>query len=246
MTDKPKVRLFVDAPLAAGVPVALSREQAHYLGGVMRHAVGDEVAVFNGRDGEWRARIDHIHRGNAALQCVALLRAQAAGPDLWLLAAPIRKARFELVVEKATELGVAAIHPVITRRSEVREAKAERLEAIAIEAAEQCERLTVPASPAAEPLPRLLDRWPPDRRLFLCDESRDAPALAAALSGVPSGPAAIFIGPEGGFAPEERELLRSRPFVTPVSLGPRILRAETAAIVAVALWQAVAGDGSNP
>ena len=247
MTDTPKVRLFVDLTLAAGAPVALSREQAHYLGGVMRHAAGDMVALFNGRDGEWRARIDHIHRSNAALHCVDLSRAQTAAPDLWLLAAPIRKARFELVVEKATELGVAAIHPVVTRRSAVREAKAERLAAIAIEAAEQCERLTVPAIADAEPLARLLDRWPAGRRLFLCDEARDAPVMATALAGAPAGPAAILIGPEGGFAPEERAMLRARPFVTPVSLGPRILRAETAAIVAVALWQALAGDpAANP
>ncbi len=247
MTEMPKVRLFVDLPLAAGAPIALRREQAHYLGGVMRQGAGDVVALFNGRDGEWRARIDHIHRGNAALQCVDLVRAQTAEPDLWLLVAPIRKARFELVVEKATELGVAAIHPVVTRRSEVREAKAERLTAIAIEAAEQCERLTVPAIAEAQPLARLLDRWPSGRHLFMCDEARDSPAMAAALAASPSGSAAILIGPEGGFAPEERELLRARPFVTPVSLGPRVLRAETAAIVAVSLWQMLAADRvANP
>ena len=129
----------------------------------------------------------------------------------------------------------------------MREAKAERLAAIAIEAAEQCERLTVPAIAEAEPLARLLDRWPAGRRLFLCDEARDAPSMAAALAASPPCSAAILIGPEGGFAPEEREMLRARPFVTPVSLGPRVLRAETAAIVAVSLWQMLAGDRvANP
>jgi len=248
MTDTPRIRLYVTADLAAGAAVALEGAQAHYLGTVMRLKPGDAVAAFNGRDGEWRARIETLRRGTGALAAEERLRAQDAPADLWLVFAPIKRARIDIVAAAATELGVAALWPVLTRHAAVERVNVERLRANAVEAAEQCERLTVPEVMAPARLDEALARWPAGRRILLCDETRDAPSIAEALGAVPRppgpwpGPWAVLVGPEGGFARGELDALRKVPFITPVSLGPRILRAETAAAAAVACWQSLLGD----
>lgn len=248
-------RLFIDAPLSAGAAVPLSREDAHYLLNVMRRGEGDPVRVFNGRDGEWSAQISHASKKAAALTVGAQTRPQLGVPDLWLLFAPVKRQKTDLIVEKATELGVAAICPVTTARTQSDRIKYERFQAIAKEAAEQTERLDLPEIHDIEKLDRVLDAWPADRVIIFCDESGDEAGeawggargrgrpMAAALSPFdPSRPAAILIGPEGGFSPAERERLRALDHVIPVTLGPRILRAETAAIAALTIWQSACGD----
>ena len=228
------IRLYVAAPLAAGDTIAASAQQAHYLGTVMRRGPGDAVRLFNGRDGEFSARIETIRRDRASLRVEQLLRPQAPEPDLWLVFALLKRDATDLVVQKATELGVAALHPVITERSNTHRVNEDRLASIAIEAAEQCERLTVPHLHPPRPLADLLSTWPPDRRLFVAAERTEAPRITPS-----HGPAALLVGPEGGFAPAELDAIRQYPFVTAVSLGPRILRAETACIAGLALLQAV-------
>ncbi|SEA72034.1 16S rRNA (uracil(1498)-N(3))-methyltransferase [Rubrimonas cliftonensis] len=246
--DAPKVRLFVDAPLGDGAAVALERAQAHYLFTVMRLGQGDAVALFNGRDGEWRAVATEAGRKGGALRCAALLRPQAEGPDLDLIFAPIKKARTDFIAEKACEMGARRLIPCLTRFTNAERVNVERLRAHAVEAAEQCEILSVPQVLAPAPLAALLDAWEAGRRLMVCDEARDAPPAMDALraagreAGSGPGPWAVLIGPEGGFAPEERARLSEAPFVTRVSLGPRVLRADTAAVAALALWQAALGD----
>ncbi|MCW5724770.1 MAG: 16S rRNA (uracil(1498)-N(3))-methyltransferase [Maricaulaceae bacterium] len=235
-------RLYVDAPLSEGARIPLDRDQAHYLVTVMRRGSGGGVRLFNGRDGEWRAVVAAADRKGAALTVGERLREQAAVPDLHLLFAPVKRARTDFIAEKATELGAAAIRPVITRRSIAERVRTDRLQAIAREAAEQTERLCLPQVCEAEPLDRVLDGWDPARRLIFCDEAGDAPPLLEILSGAASGPWAILIGPEGGFDPAERARLRAEAFTVPASLGPRILRADTAAAAALALWQAALGD----
>lgn len=234
-----EIRLHVDQPLAQGQAVALSQDQAHYLVGVMRLAVGDPVLLFNGRDGEWRATLAAAGKRNAIATCDARTRPLHLPPDLWLLFAPIKKARTDFIVEKAVELGVARILPVRTRHTNAERIRQDRLQAHATEAAEQCGATFVPEVADLQPLARLLTQWPEDRRLYWCDET----ALGQPVTLTPAtGPAAILIGPEGGFSAEEAAKLRSRPDVTPLSLGPRILRADTAAVAAIALWQAACGD----
>jgi 16S rRNA (uracil1498-N3)-methyltransferase len=242
------VRLFVGADLAAGASVGLDPAQAHYLRNVMRRAPGDAVRVFNGRHGEWRAAIAALGKGRGALAVEARTRPQQAEADLWLLAAPIKRTAIDFVAAKATELGAAAIQPIFTRRTAVGRVNAERLRANAIEAAEQCERLTVPEIREAAPLAAVLAAWPAARRLLFCDETRDGRPIADALltergrdPEAGARPWAILIGPEGGFAPEELSRLRALPAVLPVSLGARLLRADTAALAALAVWQAVLG-----
>jgi 16S rRNA (uracil1498-N3)-methyltransferase len=215
----------------------------------MRRAPGDAVRLFNGRDGEWRAAVKSLGKSRGALAVEAQTRAQAAESDLWLLAAPIKRTAIDFVAAKATELGVSAIQPVFTRRTAVARVNAERLRANAIEAAEQCERLSVPEVRAGAALDRVLGAWPPARKLLFCDETRDGRPIAEALMAERAGaarcaarePWAILIGPEGGFAPEELQRIRALPGVLPVSLGPRLLRADTAALAALAVWQAVLG-----
>jgi 16S rRNA (uracil1498-N3)-methyltransferase len=236
-----KVRLFVEAPLVEGAEVALEREQAHYLFTVMRLGVGGAVAVFNGRDGEWRAEVAAVGRAGR-LVAVARTGDQRVPPDLWLLFAPVKKARTDFVVEKATELGAARIVPVFTRYTNAERLRPDRLRRIAIEAAEQCGETYVPEVGEGARLERVLDGWNAGRRLMFCDERRDAAPAAAALAAEGPAPWAVLIGPEGGFAPEEAERLGGLPFVVPVSLGPRVLRADTAAVAALTLWQAVLGD----
>jgi 16S rRNA (uracil1498-N3)-methyltransferase len=237
----PKVRLFVEAELGPGRLVEPSRDQAHYLVNVMRLARGDSVGLFNGRDGEWRAELTVSGR-NAALVCAERVRRQRIPPDLWLVFAPIKKARTDFIVEKATELGAARIQPVFTRFTNAERLRPDRLRAHAIEAAEQCGETHVPE--IAEPLRLgpLLDGWDPARRILFADESLTARPAAAALAEARPGPWAVLTGPEGGFAPEEAERLRALPFVLPVTLGPRILRADTAAVAALTLWQSALGD----
>ncbi|HYM29917.1 MAG TPA: 16S rRNA (uracil(1498)-N(3))-methyltransferase [Candidatus Cybelea sp.] len=245
LRDKPRHRLYVAADLAQGAAVPLDAAQAHYLGTVLRYIAGDEVAVFNGRDGEWQAIISGIGRKSATLTLGSCLRNQSAEPDLWLCFAPIKHARVDLVAEKAGELGVSVLQPVLTRRTNAARVNVERLAANAREAAEQCERLTVPEVRAPVRLDALLSAWPADRRLLFCDEAGGRPIADALAAEQPRGaasPWAVLVGPEGGFDDGERAMLRANAAALPVSLGPRLLRADTAAIAALALWQAHLGD----
>ncbi|MFV0386169.1 16S rRNA (uracil(1498)-N(3))-methyltransferase [Paracoccus sp. (in: a-proteobacteria)] len=235
-----KIRLFIDHPLAAGQAVSLEAAQAHYLSGVMRLRAGDGIAVFNGRDGEWLARILEAGKRGGRLEVVAQTAPQRNPPDLWLLFAPIKKARTDFIVEKATELGVARIRPVQTDFTNSERIRQDRLQAHATEAAEQCGGTFVPGVDDLSPLSRLLDGWDPARRILWADEALAGPSRV--LAGLPAGPWAILIGPEGGFSEAERTRLRAMDCVTPVGLGPRILRADTAVCAAVTLWQAALGD----
>ena len=242
--EKPEARLFFAADLAPRQTVVLEADQAHYLKSVLRLKEGDAVALFNGRDGEYAARIDGFGRNSCTLTTGTQSRAQAAEPDLWLVFAPIKRARIDFLIEKATELGVAALFPVMTRHTAVERVNLARLKAHAIEAAEQSERLAVPAIHPPQPLARLLSQWDAARRLLLCDESGTSLPIAAALKTASPGPWAVLIGPEGGFAETELDALKKLPFVCPVSLGPRVLRADTAALAGLAVLQALLGDAS--
>ena len=235
------IRLFVEAPLEAGASVALASAQAHYLRNVMRQSPGDRIRLFNGRDGEWEGVIESIVPRRAALRLEARTAEQTPIPDLWLLFAPLKSERTRFVVEKATELGIGAIHPVLTRYGQTKRVNTDRLRAHATEAAEQCGRLDVPPVAAPCSLADALAGWQPERRLLVCDPEA-APTVAAALSDSAGAPWAILVGPEGGFASSERRLLADHPAAVYARLGPRILRAETAAAAALACWQAFAGD----
>ncbi|HTJ64420.1 MAG TPA: 16S rRNA (uracil(1498)-N(3))-methyltransferase [Alphaproteobacteria bacterium] len=236
-------RLYVTESLGAGGRVALGGDRTHYIKNVMRRAVGDEVGLFNGRDGEWLGHIGGYGKNSTDIVLDTERRPQAPGPDLWLVFAPIKRARIDFIAEKATELGVSVLWPVITRRSEPMRVNSERLTGIAIEAAEQTERLDIPEVREPVQLMKAMAAWPADRPLFACMEAGSAVPIAAAAAARRGSPAGVLIGPEGGFAPEELDALRKLPFVVPVGLGPRLLRAETAAIAALACWQALAGDG---
>lgn len=248
------IRLFVSQPLFQGANVVPAPEQARYLTVVMRQAVGDVLLLFNGAQGEWRARVSEVSKRGCVLVAEERTRPQAAGPDLDLVVALVKRARLETIVEKATELGARRIRLITTRRTNADHTNVARLQAIAVEAAEQTGRLEAPLVAAPEKLERLLDGWEADRALMFCDEAGDDPALQwggahgrarpalEALQTAKAGRWAVLIGPEGGFAPEERERLRGLANVTPVTLGPRILRADTAAISALTLWQAALGD----
>jgi 16S rRNA (uracil1498-N3)-methyltransferase len=237
-----QIRLFVESPLAAGVTLRLDGPQAHYLGTVMRRAVGDAVLLFNGRDGEWRARLAALSRGAATLAIEELARPQTPGPDLWLLAPVLKRETLEWMVEKATELGASRILPVITARSAVTRTNTARLTAIAREAAEQCRRLDVPALCEPQPLATLLAAWAPERLILLADESGESPPIATVIATATHSLWAALVGPEGGFGSTELDGLRKLPFCRAAALGPRILRAETAALATLALLQALAGD----
>jgi 16S rRNA (uracil1498-N3)-methyltransferase len=238
-----KVRLYVDQPLGPGQPVPLSRDQAHYLFTVMRLGPGAGVLVFNGRDGEWRAEVTEAGRRGGALACVAQTKALQMPPDLWFLFAPIKKARTDFIVEKAAELGAARIVPVQTAFTNSERIRQDRLQAHAVEAAEQCGGTYVPEVADLVPLDRLLSKWPADRRILWCNEHLVG-AREALLKAGERGPWAILIGPEGGFSEAEQARLAALPQVVQASLGPRILRADTAAVAALTLWQAVLGDWS--
>lgn len=234
-----KTRLYVTGDLGADMAVALDEGPSHYLLHVLRARAGNRVLLFNGRDGEWLAEIGQASKRGVIATCLARTRPQGAGPDIWLAFAPIKKTPADYLVQKATELGASRLQPVFTRRTIVTRVNLERMAANAAEAAEQSERLTVPEIGDAVDLDMLLASWPAERPLYFCDEGGDARPLAEAAR---EGPAAILTGPEGGFDPVEREMLRALPFVVPVTLGPRILRADTAALAALSVWQSTAGD----
>ena len=249
------IRLHVPDDLAAGVRLAPAPGQARYLLAVMRSALGDPVLLFNGRDGEWRATVAEAGRRGCMLAVQAQVRPQAGVPDVELMCALVKRARLETIVEKAAELGAARVRLLLTRRTNADHANVTRLQAIAAEAAEQTGRLDVPQVAAPERLDAVLDAWEPGRALMFCDEAGDDPhapwggeagRAGPALERLRDAPAAarwaVLIGPEGGFAPEERARLRALPYATAVSLGPRILRADTAAVAALTLWQATLGD----
>jgi 16S rRNA (uracil1498-N3)-methyltransferase len=231
-------RLFVDQPLAEGGEVVLDGTQTNYLVSVLRLKSGATVLCFDDRTGEWAAELTVSGRRDARLRIVRHLREREPVPDLWLLAAPIKRGRIDWLAEKACELGVSRIVPVLTRRTVVDRLNPERLRAHMVEAAEQCGRTALPALAEPVRLPDLLAAWPAKRALLFADET-GGPPLAGAVR---PGPAAVLIGPEGGFHPEEREAIRACPAAVPIGLGPRILRAETAALAAVTLWMAAAGD----
>jgi len=237
---KAKVRLYVEHPLGAGQTVPLSREQAHYLFGVMRMAQGGSVLLFNGQDGEWRAEVAEAGKRGGTLICAEQTRGLQPPPDLWLLFAPIKKARTDFIVEKAAEMGAARICPVQTDFTNSERIRQDRLQAHAIEAAEQCGGTVVPEVADLQKLGAVLDHWPEDRQLMFCDEAEVG--AASDLAAGPAGPWAILIGPEGGFSSAERARLHGMAQSHVVSLGPRILRADTAAVAALTLWQQALGD----
>lgn len=235
-----KVRLYVDHPLGEGQTVPLQREQAHYLFGVMRLAVGAHVLLFNGRDGEWRAEVAQASKRGGALACLEQSKPLQMPPDLWLLFAPIKKARTDFIVEKAAEMGAARIMPVQTEFTNSDRIRQDRLQAHAVEAAEQCGGTYVPEVTDLRKLDRLLADWPEDRKLMFCDEAEVGSAKR--LVAEAGDKWAILIGPEGGFSPAERARLHAHPASHVVALGPRILRADTAAVAAMTIWQQALGD----
>jgi 16S rRNA (uracil1498-N3)-methyltransferase len=244
---KPAVatRLYIDAPLSADTAVEIGADRAHYLRDVLRLKPGALLRLFNGRDGEWRAAIGKLTKGGGKLTIVAKTRAQNIAPDLWLVFAATKRASIDLIAEKATELGVACLQPVVTQNTHVDRVNTDRLRAIAIEAAEQCERLTVPEIREPVAFSRLLGEWPKTRRVMACVEAGSALPIAAAAATYATdtaSPWAILIGPEGGWSPAELDAIGKNPTFIPVGLGPRILRAETAALAAIACWQAILGD----
>ena len=235
------IRLHVASSLTPAAAVAPTLDQSRYLTQVMRLKAGDDLLAFNGRDGEWRCTVAEVLKKGVILRAEEQVRPQTFGPDMELIVAVVKKARVETIVEKAAELGARRVRLVLTKRTNADRIRLDRLDAIAEEAAEQTGRLDVPAVDDPIRLDALLDGWEADRRLMFCDETGGAPAVSA-LAAAGAGPWSILIGPEGGFSPEEGERLRSLPFTTAVSLGPRILRADTAAIAAMTLWQAAVGD----
>lgn len=237
-----KIRLHVACPLGPGADVALGREQAHYLFNVMRREPGDLVRLFNGSDGEWLAEVVAADRRAGRLRATEQTVAQTEPPDLWLLFAPIKKARTDFIAEKACELGCRRLVPVFTRNTSTERVNTERLRAHAIEAAEQCGLVSVPEITAPVTLEALLAAWPGDRQILFCDETGPRPPALEVLKRADPGPWAVLIGPEGGFSPDEALQLRRMRLANPVSLGPRILRADTAVVAALTLWQSTLGD----
>ncbi|HEY6868478.1 MAG TPA: 16S rRNA (uracil(1498)-N(3))-methyltransferase [Novosphingobium sp.] len=237
-------RLFVAGPLALDEAVTIDGPQAHYLGRVMRVAPGDALILCDDQTGEWACRVIEAGKRSIVARPEALQRPREAVPDFWLVPALLKKDRFDLVLEKATELGVRRIAPVLTRRCVADKLNPERARAITIEAAEQCARTALPELAAVRKLDTMLNDWPAVRTLFFADETGGEPARTTFAAH--SGPAALVIGPEGGFDPAEREAIRALPQSRAIALGPRILRGETAAIAGCALWMAVAGDWSGP
>jgi len=254
MSNSIKARLYVENDLAVAREILLSGNQGHYLVNVMRLKGGAFILLFNGRDGEWLAEIVKTGKGRATVMTRELIMAQKPEPDLWYLFAPIKKARLDYMIQKVTELGVSLIRPVLTERTNLDRLKQDKIRLNAIEAAEQCERFSVPVVEPMIKLEQLLSEWPEDRLIMFCDEDGEddqnrfpvgrAIDEVNAWQGRPTK-WAILIGPEGGFSPAERRLIRLHANVVPVTLGPRILRADTAAVVAITLWQSYAGDFSE-
>ncbi len=246
MSDmRPKTRLFVENTLSAGCVVDLSRDQAHYVSRVMRQNVGAATLLFNGRDGEWLAHISEIAKARCQLIVGTQTRRQVAEPDIWLAFAPVKKSRMDFLVEKATELGVSRLLPVFTRNSAVTRVNVDRLQATARESAEQCERLSIPTVDEAVTLEDLIVAWETSRNLYVMDETGRGQSVVQAFSEISEtrDGAGLLVGPEGGFSNSELDDLRELDFVTSVLLGPRVLRAETAALTALASWQIFCGDG---
>jgi 16S rRNA (uracil1498-N3)-methyltransferase len=239
--SRPPVRLFVDQPLSLAALLPLEAAASHYLVSVMRHAANDSVEVFNGRDGAWSARIVDANRKRTVVQLEQQSTPQETPADLWLLSAPLKKERLNWTAEKACELGVAHFVPVQTQRSMAERLNPDRLRAHMIEAAEQCGRTHVPDIAPLVKLDTLLADWPANRTLYFCDETGGGPMIEA-VRAKQNTPSAILIGPEGGFTPDERALLRAHPAAIPVTLGNNILRADTAAVAAIAIWQAAQAD----
>lgn len=234
-----KIRLYVEHSLGEGQSVPLSREQAHYLFGVMRQKAGSRILLFNGQDGEWLAEVAEAGKRGGVLEVLSKTKPLQMPPDLWLLFAPIKKARTDFIVEKAVELGAAQIVPVQTEFTNAGRIQQDRLQAHAIEAAEQCGGTFVPEVTAMKKLSHLLESWPDNRRILFCDESVvGSPSQLPAIE----GPWSILIGPEGGFSRAERQRLNTFELAHSISLGPRILRADTAAVAAMTLWQNALGD----
>lgn len=233
-------RLFVESELAGNSRLTLEGQQASYLARVMRAKAGDIVILCDDITGEWAATIESTDKRSVALKVIEQLRPREDVPDFWLCPALLKKDRFDTVLEKATELGAAAIHPVITRRCVADKLNADRAQTIVTEAAEQCARTALPRIAEPQKLDAMLRDWPAERTLFFADELGGEPSGAAFTAH--TGPAAILIGPEGGFEDAEREAIGALPQALPITLGPRILRGETAAIAATALWMGVAGD----
>lgn len=243
----PKIRLFVEASLQSGVSLPLADAQAHYLLQVMRMPAGGEVALFNGRDGEWRASIQPVSKKKADARVVEQLKPQVTPPDVHFAFAPIKHGRIDFLAEKATELGAAALQPVMTARTIVSRVNTDRLAANAVEAAEQCERLDVPPVVAPQPFARFLAEWPQERVLLYGDETGHGLPPQELFASLPQDTAqwGVLVGPEGGFAPEELEKLRAAPFAHAISLGPRVLRADTAGLALLTCLMAWRGDWHN-
>jgi 16S rRNA (uracil1498-N3)-methyltransferase len=242
MSERRAPRLYITARLGSDSEIELSAEQAHYLRSVLRLGPGAAVAAFNAANGEWLCRIAEIGRNQARLAVERQLRSPEPAPDLWLLFAPIKRARLDWLVEKATELGASALLPVWTTRTQVERINLERLRAHAVEAAEQSERLSVPELRSPGTLAQLLAEWPENRQLIVSDESGAGEPVSDVVTRISPGPAALLVGPEGGFAETELDAFGKLSFVTRIGLGPRVLRAETAALAALAVFQAIAGD----
>ena len=242
-------RLYTTGPLSANEATALTSDQAHYLSRVMRLAIADEVRVFNGCDGEWLAQIEQLSKRGCIVRNMEMLRKPQAPADIDYLFAPLKTARLDYLAQKATEMGAARLRPVLTEFTQVRHLKMQRLVANTIEAAEQCNLVAVPQVSEPEKFDLVLDNWATGdkttRQLIFCDEAADSTSPLQTLQQFAGQPLGLLIGPEGGFSPRERQRLLSQSYVTPISLGPRIMRADTAAVAAMAVIQATIGDWSN-
>ena len=239
-SDMNKIRLFVDHTLGEAQSVHLNKDQAHYIFSVMRKSIGETILIFDGNNGEWEASIEEISKKSGVLFCIKQTKPQIMPPDLWLFFCPLKKVRTDFIVEKATELGVARIIPVQTEHTNVDRIKLSRLSAHAIEAAEQCGGTYIPKIEELQKIKEVLENFPPNRRLLFCDEKLQASEVN--LENLKKGKWAILVGPEGGFSEVERNHLKGLKFTFSISLGPRILRADTAAVTAISLWQNYLGD----
>jgi 16S rRNA (uracil1498-N3)-methyltransferase len=239
-SDMNKIRLFVDHTLGEAQSVPLNKDQAHYIFSVMRKSIGETILIFDGNNGEWEASIEEISKKSGVLFCIKQTKPQIMPPDLWLFFSPLKKVRTDFIVEKATELGVAKLIPVQTEHTNADRVNLSRLSAHAIEAAEQCGGTYIPKIEELQKINEVLENFPLDRRLLFCDEKLQASEVN--LENLKKGKWAILVGPEGGFSEIERNYLKGLKFTFSISLGPRILRADTAAVTAISLWQNYLGD----